>query len=297
MSAISPAAPAELEAAVRVLVARRPSVSADRLLGLFAAGECSPDGLLVARGPDGSPTGAVFVQLQPGSAASVHPPGADAPAVGEALAAAAVAHLQTAGVKQAQCVVQPPDVPLVAPLERAGFRAVTRLLFFAHKLDKSVRVGPNPEAGPLRFEPVADPAAGFADALMASYDGTLDCPELNGARSAEDILAGYRALAAADPPDWTLLRLGADPVGVLILGAGPKPGFAELTYVGLVPAARGRGFGTLAVRAALRRATAAGNDWLTLSVDERNAPAVTMYRRLGFREFDVQHVFLWQPMA
>lgn len=84
---------------------------------------------------------------------------------------------------------------------------------------------------------------------------------------------------------------------MLILGAGPKPGFAELTYVGLVPAARGRGFGTLAVRAALRRATAAGNDWLTLSVDERNAPAVTMYRRLGFREFDVQHVFLWQPMA
>ncbi|MFO0849792.1 MAG: GNAT family N-acetyltransferase [Gemmataceae bacterium] len=70
-----------------------------------------------------------------------------------------------------------------------------------------------------------------------------------------------------------------------------------MTYVGLTPSARGRGFGTLAVRAALRRAMAAGNDWLTLSVDVRNAPAVRMYRRLGFREFDVQHVFLWQPPA
>ncbi|MFO0849793.1 MAG: hypothetical protein U0871_14755 [Gemmataceae bacterium] len=224
MAAVSPVPPDDLAAAVRVLVARRQSVSADRLLGLFASGECSPDGLLVARGPDGSPTGAVFVQLQPGSAASVHPPGADDPAVADALAAAAVAHLRAAGVKQAQCVVQPADVPLVGPLERAGFRAVTRLLFFAHKLDKSVRVGPNPEAGPLRFEPVADPAAGFADALTASYDGTLDCPELNGARSADDILAGYRAMAAPDPPDWTLLRLGADPAGVLILGAGRSRG-------------------------------------------------------------------------
>jgi ribosomal protein S18 acetylase RimI-like enzyme len=292
MCLVSPATPAELPAAVRLLTSRRPAVSADRLLALFADGECSPDGLLVTRA-DGALTGAVLVQLQPGSSAVVHPPAADNPALADALAVAAVEQLRAAGVRQAQCVVHPPDVPLVAPLERAGFRPVTRLVFFALKLDKSLRVGPNPASGRLQFERVADPSAEFAAALMASYDGTRDCPELNDLRSADEILAGYRSMA--ESPDWTLLRLGGEPVGVLILGAGPKPGVAELTYVGLAPGARGRGLGELAVRYALRQRLAAGDGWLTLSTDERNGPAVRLYGRLGFRRFDVQHVFIWSP--
>jgi ribosomal protein S18 acetylase RimI-like enzyme len=70
---------------------------------------------------------------------------------------------------------------------------------------------------------------------------------------------------------------------------------AELAYLGLVPAARGRGLGRPLVRFALGRAEAAAAEWVTLSADVRNDPALKLYRAHGFREYDRQHVYLWPP--
>src|SRR5436309_500018 len=117
-----------------------------------------------------------------------------------------------------------PPGPAVSAASPADRPAACRALF-AHlpDADRDRRA----DRALVRFASAADPPAAFADTLMATYDGTLDCPELNGDRTAAEVLAGHRA-AAADPPDWALARSGPDPVGVVLLGPGPRPGVLEL---------------------------------------------------------------------
>jgi mycothiol synthase len=298
--AVSPATPAERPDACRALFVHLPAPDrdrrADRALELFASGEFDPSGLLAAR-TGGRVVGAVLIQLHPGAAAAVWPPGVepghDRGGVADVLARAAADRLREAGVKQAQALLPPAERDRARPLEAAGFRHITRLSFLCRPVPAAGGPPPfDPDRSPLRFTPAAGAPPAFAATLMATYEGTLDCPELNGGRTAAEILAGYRA-AAADPPDWSLAAAGGEPVGVVLLAPGPRPGVAELSYLGLAPAARGRGLGRELVRFALGRAAASAAEWLTLSVDVRNEPALRLYRALGFREYDLQDVFLW----
>ncbi len=300
--AVRAADPADRPAACRALFAHLPEADrdrrADRALELLASGEFDPAGLLVVKS-DGRVVGAALYQLHPGAAAVTWPPGVgpgpDRDATEDALAQAVVGRFRAAGVKQAQTLLPPADRARARPLERAGFRHVTRLAYLCRPLAGADAPPPfDPDRSPLRFTPAAEPTAAFADTLMATYDGTLDCPELNGDRTAAEVLAGHRA-AAADPPDWSLASAGAEPVGVVLLGPGPRPGVAELSYLGLVRSARGKGLGRELLRFALARAAASAAGWLTLSVDVRNAPALRLYRGHGFREYDLQDVFLWHP--
>jgi ribosomal protein S18 acetylase RimI-like enzyme len=285
--AIVPAAPSDLPAACRALFPD--PAQADRLLALFAAGEFDPAGLLTAR-VGGQLVGSALYQLHPGHAAVAWPPGADQPGVADTLALAVVERFRSAGVKQAQCLLRPTDRPLAGPLERAGFRPITELTFLCRPVGAADATA---TGSWLRFDPVAEPTPAFATALSATYDGTLDCPELNGTRTIDEILAGYQA--RADRPDWWLAADGGEPVGVVILSPGPRPGIAELSYLGLVPAVRGRGLGRDLLRFALARAAASAAEWLSLSADVRNEPALRLYRAWGFREYDRQHVLLWSP--
>ncbi|HET6573739.1 MAG TPA: GNAT family N-acetyltransferase [Fimbriiglobus sp.] len=290
--------PADRPAACRALFAYRPEPERDRraarALHLLNSGEFDPDGLLVAWA-DGRVVGAALAQHHPGSAAVAWPPGAE-PGPGQdvivaALARAVADRLHAAGVKQAQALLPPADRDRARPLEAVGFRHITRLTFLCRPVPAG---GFDADGSPLRFTPADGPA--FADTLFATYDGTLDCPELNGTRTPDEVLAGYRA-AAADPPDWWLASDGPGPAGVVLLAPGPRPGVVELSYLGLVPSARGRGLGRELVRHALARAAASAAEWLTLSADVRNEPALRVYRAHGFREYDLQDVFLWHPVS
>jgi ribosomal-protein-alanine N-acetyltransferase len=60
----------------------------------------------------------------------------------------------------------------------------------------------------------------------------------------------------------------------------------------VVPEARRRGVGRELVRKALFEAKAAGVPSVGLSVDDRNAPARELYRRLGFEPVERREVFL-----
>jgi ribosomal protein S18 acetylase RimI-like enzyme len=125
----------------------------------------------------------------------------------------------------------------------------------------------------------ADPAE-FARTLLRAHDDSLDCPELHGVRSADDVLAGYRD-CAPDRSRWWLARLGDEPAGVLILG--PK----DLSFVGVLPERRGQGIGRALVELAI--------SWqpdLSLIVDERNTPAIALYQSLGFNIVAARDVFL-----
>jgi N-acetylglutamate synthase len=59
-------------------------------------------------------------------------------------------------------------------------------------------------------------------------------------------------------------------------------GIAAVSAVGVVPEQRSQGFATLVTSVATRAGLAMGASLVWLSVDERNAPALRVYRRLGY---------------
>jgi ribosomal protein S18 acetylase RimI-like enzyme len=125
-----------------------------------------------------------------------------------------------------------------------------------------------------------------------TYEGTLDCPRLNGVRDAEDVLATYRTSGQFDPNLWFLVRRQEEDVGCLLLADYPGTPHWELIYVGLAPAARGGGVGRKLVRQALWLASRAGKQRVILSVDAANAPAIGLYASEGFVAWDRRSILL-----
>jgi ribosomal protein S18 acetylase RimI-like enzyme len=245
--------------------------------------------LLVVR-EDRAIVGAMLIQALPGGTGVVWPPQADLALTEDELIRAALAWLRDRGARLAQALLSPDEVSLAAPLLRHGFANPTRLWYLRHDL-----LWPQPlsdEPVLLTYEPYQDGNRDtFHRALLRSYGQTQDFPELNGLRSLEEVLHGHQA-AGFDPGRWLLARLGNEAVGVLVLTDAEEPGDWELAYVGVLPEARGRGWGRELVRHALGAATTAGARSLTLSVDARNEPAWKIYRHWGFEPYAAREVFL-----
>jgi ribosomal protein S18 acetylase RimI-like enzyme len=289
---VVPVSTDSLAAAARLLFAHEPEPqrthSAARCRELLATGEMNPAGLFVAR--DLSLRGTILVQPLPGGLGLAWPPrvepGPDQGELEDALVAAACDWLRTRGVKVCQAFAAGRDVPAMAPLERHGFRHVTQVSHQRRDLAPDEAQPAVSLAG--RFYTPALRAL-FLRTLLATYDGTRDCPELNGTRTPDEMLDAF-----GDPglSRWFLAEDAGAPIGVVMLDSGATPGSTEVAYLGLIPSARGRGRGEQLVRFALREAHAAGSTALTLSVDARNEPALRLYRRHGFAEYDRQVVYL-----
>ena len=118
-------------------------------------------------------------------------------------------------------------------------------------------------------------------------------PELEGTRGLEDILAGHQAAGLFVPERWRLGRLPGEPeaAAVLLLTEVPGRDAWEVIYLGLTPAARGRGLGRAVIRHALELARGHA-PILELAVDLRNTPAVRLYRATGFIPRDRRAVHL-----
>jgi len=129
----------------------------------------------------------------------------------------------------------------------------------------------------------------FRRVLLATHEGSLDCPELTGPRTAEEVLAGFDVPTRGG--SLSLYREDGEPVGVVICAESTKD-TVELTYIGVVPAHRRRGVGVRMLIGNLWRACYGGYTDMTLSVDARNTPAVKLYTRHGFVEYDRREVWL-----
>jgi ribosomal protein S18 acetylase RimI-like enzyme len=295
--AINPAEPDELTAALRLAFRHHdPEGRLARVavgLDLIDRGELDPAGVLVARA-GGRLLGAIVAAPVPGAAAAVWPPQVepDAPAaVADALAEHAAAWLKGRGVKLAQALLGPEDLPLAGPLLRAGFSHTTTLVYLRHFLDD---LPTDLIAAPERLTYVpftdSDPAT-FAAALARTYEGTQDCPEISGARSPAEALAGHQA-GGFDPATWWLASANGIPAGVLLVNPSPDDDGWEVAYVGVAPEFRRRGFGREMMVKALLEAKAADQGCVALAVDARNAPARAMYHRLGFEPHESREVLL-----
>ncbi len=128
--------------------------------------------------------------------------------------------------------------------------------------------------------------------LQRTYEGTLDCPEVNGARTIDEVIAGHQAQGRFDPDRWWLALRDGQPVGVMLLSELAESNDWEVAYMGLVPEARRQGLGRQLLLQALHAARAAGVRSVTLSVDGRNHPAWQLYVGTGFVPYDRREVYL-----
>ncbi len=119
----------------------------------------------------------------------------------------------------------------------------------------------------------------FADAILASYEDTLDCPGLLGLRQIDDIIAGHMGAGEFKPDLWHAIYRDDQPVGVLLVNLLPSQHAVELVYLGLTPAFRGIGLAPKLVEHALGIAREHHMSQLILAVDEKNTPALRLYRR------------------
>jgi ribosomal protein S18 acetylase RimI-like enzyme len=255
--------------------------------------ELDPAGVLVARAEEGL-VGAMVCHFTPGASGLLWPPQAtmaDAEAIEDLLVTHTIARLRGQGAKLGQALLVPDDAPLAAPLLRHGFRHITNLWYMRHKLGRLPRE--RPRAACLAFEAYreCDPLA-FRETLWRTCEGTLDCPEVNGVRTIEEIVVGHQAQGTFDPDRWWLVREYASPVGVVLLTDVPAGHGWDVAYLGVVPEARRRGIGRDMTVRALREAAKAKQTQLTLAVDARNQPAWKLYRGLGFEPYDQRQVYL-----
>jgi mycothiol synthase len=199
-----------------------------------------------------------------------------------ALVEAVCAHFAARGVQLAQVLLDPADEPSRRLYEHHGFRRIAQLLYLQSAPRR--RFAPPPLPDGFTWVPYAAPThALFLSTIADTYQGSLDCPTLNGLRDMEDVVAGHKSSGEFDPGLWVMLCERGEPRGVLLLSPMPAAETMELVYLGLVPAARGRGMADLLVRQSLAAVTAAGLARLSLAVDADNLPALRLYYRHGLQ--------------
>lgn len=294
---ISPATPESLTEVLSLVFGnRQPQDALNRVRAAmeeYRAGRLPRDGLLAARRADRL-VGAAFAQVLPGRTANFWPPQLvpeELEETAEELASKAVGYAKEAGAGVIHSVLEgQPDPEDVARLEKAGFKRLAELYYLmAERCDLYAE----PPRGTLTFEPYTpDKHQRLCAVVEATYEATLDCPALDGVRSAAEVLEGYGANLGPCPPYWFLVRRLERDVGCLLMADYAEHGNCELTYMGLVPSARGNGWGLLMTRYAQSIARSLNRERLVLAVDSLNQPARDMYAAAGFRGWDRRQVYM-----
>ena len=286
--------PDEYEPALRLLfrhlAAAELDYRVDRALAMIPSG-LDVGGLFVLPGADG-PLGVMLCQSVAGGGGLVWPPvvAVPDPAREDALVARACDWLRRQGSLLAQCLLPDEEFHFATPLLRNGFTHLTGLSYLRHELALTAAWLTGEDRLAFSTYDARHPLA-FHATLQASYEGTLDCPEVNGVRTIEQVIAGHQSQGRHDPSTWWLAWLDGKPVGVLML-VEAEPREWEVAYVGVVPSARRRGVALGLMHQALCHARLVDAVRLMLSVDDRNTPARRLYQRLGFEPYDHREVVM-----
>lgn len=295
---VETARPEELTPALRMIFQHARVEDQDALvanaLELVRQQALDPAGVLVIRGKEGL-LGTVVCTMVAGAGSLIWPPQAlvhtQQRALEDLLVRRATDWLRQRGAKLTQALLASHEEYLSAPLLRNGFQQITSLWYLRHFLHP--RTSPMHAPERLAYQTYAEcDAELFHHTLLLTYEDTRDCPEVNGVRTIDEIIAGHQSQGVHDPQRWWLARDAGSPAGVLLLAQMPDWEGWELCYLGVVPQARGRGFGRELTLKALRAAQEARTQQLTVSVDVRNQPAWNLYRSLGFEPHEQRAVFL-----
>lgn len=206
---------------------------------------------------------------------------------------------QVSGVQLAQALLEVDEQASRAALVGAGFSDVGILAYMRRptpsRWDGLARHSVWPEGVFVRRYQSNDDGQLIAG-LDRSYAGTLDCPELCGMRETADVLESHRAAGRWDPAHWWVAERDRKIEGMLLFNPSPEMGSIELVYLGLSPSLRGTGIGRRLLEHGLAHLVGRPESQVTCAVDERNEPALRLYRRAGFEEF-ARRVALVKPVA
>jgi ribosomal protein S18 acetylase RimI-like enzyme len=294
---VSSARPNELGAAFDLIfkqygaTERRARVA--EALQLVRQRELPPEGVWVARRGT-QLVGALVCLILPGASGLIWPPqvaaGIDATEMEDQLTEDACAWLRGRDAKLAQALLTDEEKRLAAPLERNGFKHITSLWYLRCDRVGSSELSRKRER--LRYQPWTTTREVFQETLLRTYEGTLDCPEVNGVRTIDEILAGHRGQRTDDPATWWLAFEDDRAVGVVLVSEIPEGGAWDLSYLGVIPEVRECGVGRELVRKVQSEAQLARVRSVSLSVDTRNRPAWRLYLGAGFEPYDRREVYL-----
>ncbi|QDU74917.1 Mycothiol acetyltransferase [Bremerella volcania] len=175
-------------------------------------------------------------------------------------------------------------------LAASGFRSIT-LLSHLEALTEDTHA--EPPSSHLTFRRCEDfRSEAFRTLVAQTYENSLDCPELDSMREVEDVLDGYHATSGRSTYNWYTLENDGEMMGVVITAHHAEPQQLELIYFGLKPRYRQLGLGSEMIRFVLQLAQFLGCRSTITGVDQRNTPAMALYRRFGFQPVDVKELFL-----
>lgn len=192
-----------------------------------------------------------------------------------------------------QALLEPEAAGRRSLLESVGFSPLAPLIYLERDVTYPWSDPPRPnDAQWVAYSPATHPD--FEATVEATYQDTLDCPELAGLRPVADVLASHKASGYFDPQLWQLARIGDDYAGCMLLSRLIHGPVIELVYLGVVTAWRHRGIGRLLLRRALAECRRVRARRLTTVVDQRNAPARRMYEDFGFSIVGQRDAYLWR---
>jgi ribosomal protein S18 acetylase RimI-like enzyme len=284
------------EALAVVLCELAPSqrrAAAKDLLEVEDASALAREPLFIAR-RDGRLCGAAWGQRQSGNIAIFWPPQLVSGEVAQTslpLAEVVMRELDETAVSLAQSLLVDPEPAMIDVLQQVGFQHVADLLYLTCESERFPVAAPEPcEVG---FEEYRETQRGrLREVIERTYKDTLDCTALNGARDLDDVVNGYQATGEFRAENWLFVRSGGRDVGVLLLADHRPSKQWELMYMGLVPEARGRGWGRQIARYAQWLARGARVERVLVAVDAANKPAADAYRSSGFELWERRVVYV-----
>ena len=297
---ISLVKPEQRALALRLLFGRFPaheqSTRLEEALRNAERGSLNLDGLLLAE--DGrQPVGAALVMKQEDGVALVWPPviacqTADVASTERALMARVCEEADGIGAKLSQCLLTPEEVTEAELLQQHGFLHAADMFFLARSLT-SIDCESSSSDSELFHENFSDANSDrYASVIEKTYQGSLDCPFLNGFRSGTDAIASHKLSGRFDPSGWRIFRHENEDIGVLLLNEHPDQDAIELVYFGIVPEFRGKGLGRRVLAEGVRVAAKTGRSVLFLAVDCGNSYANALYGELGFAELARRRVMI-----
>jgi GNAT superfamily N-acetyltransferase len=130
------------------------------------------------------------------------------------------------------------------------------------------------------------------EAIVAgTWQGTRDCPRIEGIRAPGDVVEGYLAIGRHRAELFALARMDGQDGGCLLLADHPLEDHVEIIYMGLLPDFRERRLGGALVAHAQQTTRTLGRSRLIVSVDAANEPAVRTYHSAGLRAWNQQQVW------
>ena len=247
-------------------------------------GELSLDGLLLAR-LDQAAVGALLLTIQSDATAYVWPPVIPpnstqvTEAASSALLKAAVEHIEARNCWIGHSILAPND-PKLDVMERAGVERLVELRVMDCVVAQKLTEPDGQKLCRIPYDTATD--SRFKATLQQTYIDTRDCPEIVGLRTSTEALEGHRLAGSSIDAFWYLYQVDGEDAAILLIAEDSKLAEREISYLGVTPKFRRQGLARRITAEALFDAATAGMQSVTLSVDERNEPAITLYESLGF---------------